>query len=66
MNISLKEAREFKGLTQKEVAKKVGIAVRSYQSYELETRVPSIYTAQKIAIALGVGAKNVHKLFPLV
>lgn len=48
---------------QVEVAEKANITERSYQRYESGERVPSVYTAQLIAEALGV--KNVNEIFPL-
>ena len=50
----MKAARRSKGLTQIELAKKVGIAVNSLRLYESDARSPQINTVQKIAAALGV------------
>lgn len=47
----LKERREELHLTQKQVAKKVGIAESAYQRYE-RTTIPNAITAVKIARAL--------------
>ncbi|MCT0449997.1 helix-turn-helix domain-containing protein [Lactococcus lactis] len=63
---NLKEYREKKNLPQEKVAKLAGISIRVYQRYEQNEREPKISTAQQIAIALGIGAENVHKLFPLL
>lgn len=52
MGLRLKKAREKTQLTQKEVAKIVGISERQYQYYEREERVPNAVTAVKIAKAL--------------
>lgn len=37
----IKEARKKKGLTQREVAEAVGIALRHYQQFEYTDRIPS-------------------------
>ena len=58
----LKQARINNNLTQEELAKKVNIGTRSYQSYEAGERVPNAYTAQLIAQALHT---TVEELFPL-
>lgn len=49
----LKSTRLWMGYTQAEVAKKAGISVRTYQSYEQEQRYPKISTAIKITEILG-------------
>ena len=49
----LKERRRILGISQSELAKKVGITGRTVQNYELGTRNPqSIEIAQKLAEAL--------------
>ena len=49
----LKERRRILGISQAELAKKVGITGRTVQNYELGTRNPqSIEIAQKLAEAL--------------
>ena len=53
-NRILKEKRKAVGLTQQEVAKKVGITDTGYMNYEHGRREPKIGTAIKIADALGV------------
>ena len=54
MNMQLRAAREKSGKTQAQVAKEVGIAVNLYQRYEYGRNEPSVYTAIRIADALGV------------
>lgn len=44
----LKEKRLKKDMTQKEVAKAVGIAVSTYSMYEVGSRNPSVATACKL------------------
>lgn len=53
---NLKPTREAAGLTQVEVAKKVGIATLSYLRYETPKykRYPDVLTAIKIADVLGI------------
>jgi len=46
--------RKINGLTQVELAKKVGITTRALQNYEMGTRTPMIDTLTKIAYALDV------------
>nr|WP_244925806.1 helix-turn-helix transcriptional regulator [Enterococcus xiangfangensis] len=50
----LKIMREEKGYTQESIAEKVGIAKTTYSSYEQGHRRPSITTAKKLAVVLGV------------
>jgi len=57
----LKECRVRKGLTQLEVARKVGISTRTYQAYEANTRTPDVVTAIYIANILGV--QDIRKLW---
>lgn len=42
MNERLKQLREEKGVTQKEVAKAIGVTTSAYANYEQGTREPSI------------------------
>lgn len=53
-NTVLQFARERAGLTQAQVAKKIGITEQTYQRYEYGTSVPNVRTALRIADALGV------------
>lgn len=59
-NLKLKAAREKCGLTQEQVAKKVGTTARAYQYYEAGEREPSASTAILIARAV---KSTVEKLF---
>ena len=63
---TLKEKRLGIGLTQVQIAQKVGITERCYQRYEADTksndyREPNVRTAIKIADALGV--ENLRELW---
>ncbi len=62
VNRQLKNRRDEVGLTQVQVAGKVGITVRAYQYIEAGRRVPNVHTAQLIAYALN---STVEVLFPL-
>ena len=46
---NLKELRTQTGLTQKEVASRLGIAYQSYQAYELGITVPTLQNFIKLA-----------------
>lgn len=50
----LKKARENKGLTQTDVAKKVGLHYNSYAKIERGELQPSLKTLDKIYKALGL------------
>lgn len=52
-NERIKKIRQYKGLTQKEVAQKMGVSVQSYSQYETGKRTPTRKTLDKIAEALG-------------
>lgn len=49
---NLKRIRKSKGLSQKELAEKLGVSQPSYAQYERGTRNPKIETLNKIAQAL--------------
>lgn len=51
----LKEARKRTGLTQIQIAEKLGITAQSYSQYETGKRRPKSDTLSKIADALNVG-----------
>ena len=64
MNINLKNKRIERGLTQVQVANKVGITTVGYQRYESGERVPNVPTAIQIADVLGVKSyKQFKQLF---
>ena len=56
MNIGerIKEIRLKKGITQKELAKMLGIATNSLSRYEIGERIPNLEMIKKIADALSV------------
>lgn len=55
-NENLKAAREALGLSQKEVAERVGVANSTYSLYENGKREPNVQTIKKIANVLNVSA----------
>jgi transcriptional regulator with XRE-family HTH domain len=46
--LTLKSARQIKGLTQEEAAKSIGISVETLQNYEKGKSFPTILTLKKI------------------
>lgn len=58
--IKLIQARNFKKITQKEMAEKLNITETSYQRIEYGTQNPKLETSLKISEILG---KSVNKLF---
>lgn len=55
-NENLQIARERKGMTQKEVAEKIGVAKSTYSLYESGNREPNVQTIKKIADLLETSA----------
>lgn len=55
-NENLKNARERRGLSQKEVAEKIGVAKSTYSLYESGNREPNVQTIKKIADLLKITA----------
>ncbi len=61
-NERLTNQRHTRGMTQAEVAQKVGVQIRTYQSYEYNTISPNVETALKIANALGCRVEDIFNL----
>ena len=57
-NENLRHAREQKGLSQKDVAEKIGVANSTYSLYESGNREPNVQTIKKISDALNVSADD--------
>lgn len=55
-NENLKNAREKRGLSQKDVAEKIGVAKSTYSLYESGNREPNVQTIKKIADLLKITA----------
>lgn len=60
MTNKIKDFRLKAGLTQQATANLIGIGIRIYQYYEAGEKEPGVYTAIKIAAALGT---TVEELF---
>lgn len=61
INTILKNKRIEKGLTQKELAEKVGISERNYQDIEYSKRRPNVNTAILIAQTLDTTVEELFK-----
>lgn len=59
----LKELRNMKKLTQREVAEKIGVTTTHYNQVELGKRRPSISSASKIADVYGLEIYEVLEMF---
>lgn len=57
-NENLKNVREQKGMSQKDVAEKIGVAKSTYSLYESGKREPNVQTIKKIADVLNVSADD--------
>ena len=57
-NENLRYAREQKGLSQKDVAEKIGVAKSTYSLYESGNREPNVQTIKKISDVLDVSADD--------
>lgn len=57
-NENLKNAREKRGMSQREVAESIGVASSTYSLYESGNREPNLPTIRKIADILNVSANN--------
>jgi transcriptional regulator with XRE-family HTH domain len=57
-NENLKNARERKGMSQKDVAEEIGVAKSTYSLYESGNREPNVQTIKKIADVLNVSADD--------
>lgn len=52
--VNLREARKASGMTQKEVAEKIGVARSTYALYETGERSPDVEVVKKLATVLNV------------
>lgn len=57
-NENLKNARERKGMSQKDVAEEIGVAKSTYSLYESGNREPNVQTIKRIADVLNVSADD--------
>jgi len=58
----LARCRRWVGLTQVELARRVGVSVSSIRQYERGVKTPSVRTAVKIARALTDAAPDDHEI----
>nr|DAW59439.1 MAG TPA: Helix-turn-helix XRE-family like protein [Caudoviricetes sp.] len=56
----LKERREALGLTQRQVAEKIGVKYQSYQRYESLVIIPNAQIAVKVAKALNTTVEEIY------
>ncbi len=61
--MTLKELRKNKGLTQAELAKRLGFTSSAVTQYESGVRTPDVHTIKKIAEILGVSIETVVECF---
>lgn len=57
-NKNLRWAREQKGLSQKDVAEKIGVAKSTYSLYESGSREPNVQTIKKLQMSLAYRQTN--------
>ncbi len=62
LNFYLKNYRVSKNMTQKQLAKKIGITQTSYSFIESGRRKPSYATIDKIASELEITSEDVRKM----
>ena len=56
------QTRLKQGLTQKQLAKLIGVSIRTYKKYETGVTLPKITTIRKIVIALETTADELLEL----
>lgn len=54
MKFTMKQAREYAGLSQREIAKQLNVALATYQGYEWENVEMRIGLAKKFAKIVGI------------
>ena len=62
---NIQKYRKEAGLTQKELAKKLNVAVGTIQQYELGKRLPRLEFLETIADALGIDVWNLYNCYML-
>lgn len=66
LEVKIKEIRAGKGLTQQEVAKKLGFSVARFSEIERNKRVPNVLLALKLANVLDCSINDLYKLRPFM
>lgn len=59
MSISLRAARQIKGLTQREMAEKIGVCRHTYMKYESHPDLVPVGVARAISEITGVDLDNI-------
>lgn len=59
MKITVKMARLFAGLTQKEIAEILGVHVQTYMKWEKNPEEMSIGTAKQFSRIVGIGVEEI-------
>ncbi len=54
MGFSVKQARQYAGFTQLEMAKKLGVSRDTYRKIELSPETASVAIAKKISVIVGI------------
>ena len=54
MGFSVKQARQYAGFTQLEMAKKLGVSRDTYRKIELDPETASVALAKKISVIVGI------------
>lgn len=54
MDFSVKQARQYAGFTQLEMAKKLGVSRDTYRKIELSPETASVAIAKKISVIVGI------------
>lgn len=62
MKVTLKALRVMKELTQKEVAKEIGVSVETWSNYERGKTFPDVLTIKKIEIFFDVNYNDINFL----
>ena len=58
---SMEEKRKELGLTQREMAEKLGLSIGGYCNIERKRYLPCIATAKKIANILGIDWRDIYE-----
>ena len=62
---NIKYYRKLSKLTQKELAEKTGLSIRTIQGYEHGKYIPKIENVEKIAKALNVYVRDIKNIMPI-
>lgn len=66
LEVNIKEIRNKKGLTQEEVAKKLGFSIARFSEIERNKKIPSVLLSLKIAQALECDINELYKLKTII